>query len=232
MDIKDLKHEIIKLLSDNFDNKYTLGVNSKIFNQGTPVNCFKVILSGEVEINFTNISGDEIMLGHVEAPILIIPGIEKSFSISTLFTGITKTECTVLEISKSNFKKILETNSILSLKLIDYCDLLTEMLFFNLSSIFLVDKKTAILEVLMKLYNTYGKINTNNEFIIDKKLSNKLLSKYINVAPETISRLIKSLKEENIINVIDGYFKIVDLEYCKNILGCNYCTKNLCKFLY
>lgn len=230
MDITNLKYEIIDILNNHFETKYTLSANSKIFNQGTPITNFKVIISGEIEFSFTNISGNEIILGIVEAPVILIPGIEKSHSISTLITGIAKTNCTVLEISKSHFTKILKNNSTLSLKLIDYCDLLNEMLFFNLSTIFLINKKIALLEVLMRFYNTYGKITTNNEFIINKKLSNKLLSKYINAAPETISRLIKLLKNENFITGTDGYFKIVDLEYFKNFLGCPYCSKDLCKF--
>lgn len=231
MKILDLKNEIIEILKNNVEKKYILKKDSKIFTQGIPIKNFKIILSGTIQVTYSNNDGKEIILGLFKNPSIIIPGLEKTNSITTLFSGIVVDECKVWEISKTSLKHIIYNNPKLAFKFIDYNDLLSKMLFINMKSVFLINKKYALLELLIRFYRTYGSICTH-EIIINKKLSNKSLAKYINVATETVSRIISELKKENIISVNAGYFKIIDLDFCENILGCMYCDKDLCGFVY
>ena len=231
MNMINLKNEIIEILKDKVEKKYVLKKDSKIFTQGIPIKNFKMILSGTIQVNYTTNDGKEIVLGIFKTPSIIIPGIEKNKSITTLFNGIVMDECEIWEISKVSLKNILYNNPKLALKFIEYNDLLCEMLFINMKSIFLINKKKSLLELLLRMYYTYGTV-CNDEIIINRKLSNKLLAKYMNVATETVSRLIRDLKKQDIIDVKYGYFKIKKLRYCEEVLGCKYCDKNACAYIY
>ena len=225
--IKELKNEILQEIIPFFEMNLYLNKGLKILKQDCSSNNVKVLLKGSVRVSCILSNGNELVVGIFKAPIIFIPkiGIETSFF--SLFDVETETECDFAEISYNTFRSILKNKKDFSIKISDYCNLISKVIFNQIKSTLINSKHDALLVVLLRLYNTYGEI-FNGKHLINLKMTNVLLAKHINTSVETVSRLITKLKKLNVIDSKDGYFEIIDFKYIETWLGCLFCENKFC----
>lgn len=226
--IKDLKNEILQELKPFFENNIVLSKGVKLLKQDYPSVNVKVLLKGRVKVSCMISNGNELVIGIYKAPIIFIPKIGLESSFISLFNVETETECKFAEISDSIFKSLLRKKENFSFKISDYCNLVSKIIFSQIKSATINSKHDALLFVILKLYNIYGE-TINGKHLINLKLSNVLLSKYINTSVETISRLLNKFKNLKVIDLNRGYIEILNFKYIEECLGCSCCENKFCK---
>ncbi|MGL4874943.1 MAG: Crp/Fnr family transcriptional regulator [Clostridium sp.] len=134
---------------------------------------------------------------------------------------------TLAFISIDAFNNKISNDAALMYELTKYYSLFHEKNFYQLRDLQLFNTEDALLSMLVRSYNTYGK-KVDKNYIIDKKIFNTNLAKCLDVTEETVSRTISSLKKQNILDKKNGLFVLYDLQSIKHRLGCAYCNESLC----
>lgn len=92
----------------------------------------------------------------------------------------------------------------------------------------LYGKPGALCSTLIRLSNTHGK-EYEGHLLISKKLTNSELAEHIGATRESVNRMLKDLKDKNVIAMNEGHIVIQDLSYLKEICHCESCPITICR---
>ncbi|PNZ81498.1 Crp/Fnr family transcriptional regulator [Staphylococcus microti] len=90
------------------------------------------------------------------------------------------------------------------------------------------DKVCRLLSIFVRLCNTFREIK-DDVIIIKIKITQEELAHFCGTTRENVARIMKQLKEKNILDTSSHYLKILDLEKIKNIIPCEGCNGFICK---
>lgn len=192
--------EIIKISKVKKFNKDNI-----IFYEGEEAISFHFLLSGDIKLYKNDIKSNEIILHRFRSPLLFaeMPTFEQISFPATAKSLIDGTEILVIE--RENFLQLLKNQNI-SYHIINS-----------------LTKKIRILETTINrniIFDATSKVCSlldENPTIL-KEFKNVEVALMLNMAPETLSRTLKKLRE---IEVIDNNGTILDSEKLKNFL--NFC---------
>lgn len=192
--------EIIKISKVKKFNKDNI-----IFYEGEEAISFHFLLSGDIKLYKNDIKSNEIILHRFRSPLLFaeMPTFEQISFPATAKSLIDGTEILVIE--RENFLELLKNQNI-SYHIINS-----------------LTKKIRILETTINrniIFDATSKVCSlldENPTIL-KEFKNVEVALMLNMAPETLSRTLKKLRE---IEVIDNNGTILDSEKLKNFL--NFC---------
>ncbi|WP_194192679.1 Crp/Fnr family transcriptional regulator [Clostridium chrysemydis] len=223
----NIKNDILNVIIPKIETKINVYEKDIISKQETNYGDLKILLNGVIKVSCILIDGNELILGIYKAPVIFIPKLTYNNSFVSLFNVVALSKCELGIIKEHTFVDMLKESPNLSINFIEYSDLVSQMIFMQMRSALVNNKKKALMSILLRLYNIYG-LEDSNKQIINFKISNVLLSKFINTSTETISRLLSELKKENLISINSGFFEIIDIAYLKSELGCCFCNNTLC----
>ncbi|MGL5647227.1 MAG: Crp/Fnr family transcriptional regulator [Clostridium sp.] len=191
-----------------------------------------IVVDGIVNYNNSIQPSKELSLGcYSSGAILFLGNIFKECTNSlkeiSSFNISASHNATIAFISIDTFDNIISKDSSLMYEITKYYSLFHEKNFYQLRDIQVFNTEDALLSMLVRAYNTYGK-KIDKNYIVNKKIFNTNLAKCLDITEETVSRTISSLKKQGILDKKNGLFILYDLQGIKDRLGCAYCNEGLC----
>ena len=88
-------------------------------------------------------------------------------------------------------------------------------------------KKGGLYSILIRLCNSYG-IATENGILIDLPLTHQELANLTFGTREVIQRMLKDLREKDVVSYNQQHFTVKNLAYLKREVDCQNCNKVIC----
>lgn len=200
-----------------------------IFQEGENANELYLILKGSVQINKETENGKELTL-RICGPNSLI-GECAVFGSPVIHTMSAKAliNTELLSIKKDTLEMLLTEQPTLMIEYIRW--LQTEHMKTQsiLRDIVLHGKKGALYSTLIRLANTYGKLDDNNDIHININLTNTDLANLCSTSREMVNRMLNDLKKQGIISFEKSIITIHDLDYLKKEICCEDCPLTICR---
>lgn len=200
--LKDI--DIFSSLSDEEIQKITaittlktLNRDNILFYEGEDTNYFYILLKGSIKLYKTDLKGNELVLHYFTASSMIaeMATLERMKFPATALA--LQDETVVARIDRSKFIDLLESNSRLSLHII-------KSLTKKIKQLETTINRNLVYDATMKVCSF---IKEHPRFL--EKTKNREIANRLNMAPETLSRILSKLKK---IKVLDKQNRLIDRE--------------------
>lgn len=224
MVMKEFMNDLTNKLMPLVGEKLVVPSNRILFDQGTYRDKIIILFDGEYKLTHILPNSKEFTLGYYKGPSILLPHFFDKNNFESLFRAETKSTCTIglILCEEEIFDKDIWRD------FSNYSDLMYQKVYLQMRDLLFNTKRNALFSILIRFSNSYG-IKVNDGIKINIKLSNIDLAEYTGTTPETISRILKNIKECNLIRYEKKYIVITDIEYMKKELGCIYCNNTLCE---
>jgi CRP-like cAMP-binding protein len=204
-----------------------ISTGSYIFQEKDKVNNVYLLLSGKVLVGRVHSNGKEFILKLLQDDELIIEYEVFKPSPKYHFYAKALTNCEILKINKDQFEMFL----------INYPSALGALATFlstryiksqiKCQDLIMNGKKGGLYSILIRLCNTYGRL-TDNGIVIDLPLTQQELANFTFGAREVIQRMLKELRENDIITYEHHIITVRNIAYLKREVDCQNCGYALC----
>lgn len=180
-----------------------LSTNNILFYEGEEPKYFYLLLEGHLKLYKTDLKGNEIVIHYFTQPTFIAE-MASLESIKFPATAIaTREEVEVLLINKEKFSKILQEDAKFSFHLIKSMTL-------KIKHLELVINRNMVYDAMTKVCSF---IEENPKYMLSVK--NKEIANFLNMAPETLSRILSKLRK---LEIIDKKNIVLDEDKLKALL--------------
>lgn len=224
MDTKEFTNNLLNKLLPLVKQKIVISNEKELFDQSVYKNKILIVLEGEYKLTHMLPNSKEFTIGYYKAPSILLPNDKNNNSFMALFAMRIKSKCTIGLIPYEE-KSLSED---IWCDLYHYSDLISQKIYIQMRDLLFNTKQNALFSILIRFSNSYG-VKVEDGIKINIKLSNIDLAEYTGATPETISRILKIIKENGLIRHEGKYIVITNIEYMKNQLDCKYCENRLCE---
>lgn len=223
MIMQEFTNDLVEKLIPLVKRKIVIPSNKMLFSQGINRNNVIIIFEGEYKLTHILPNSKEFTVGYYKAPNILLPQFLDNNNSLSLFRAEAKRNCTIgiIPFEEENFDKETWRDFFY------YNNLMSQKNYLQMRDLLFNTKRNALFSILIRFSNSYG-IKVDNGIKITVKLSNIDLAEYTGTTPETISRILKIIKEKHLIKYEKKHMIITDIEYMKKELGCNCCNNKLC----
>ena len=179
-----------------------------IFYEGDEPKKLKLLLDGIVKVYKSDSKGNEVIM-HFFQPQTLIAETAHMQKINYPATAVCETDCRLLEIDYELFEKDFLRNPDISFKIIQ-----------SLSKKIKALQNVITTNLTMDSFSKICKFIYENENHIDE-LSHRKIAAILNIAPETLSRNLSTLKKEGIIAVNQRKIEILNKDRLSAIVDLN-----------
>lgn len=169
--------------------------NDIVFHEGAIPKYYFQIIKGTVELKNYSTDGKEFIHN------IIAEG--QCFGESLLFTdkeypmtAVTKTECTIIKLSKAHFLKLICQNSDIALKMFD-C--LSELLYFKYLMSYNVASGNPLFKI--KALLDYMRGHSKRKYGFEVPLTRQQLANFTGLRVETVIRAVKKMEKQNMLKI-------------------------------
>lgn len=177
-----------------------------LFNQGDPADCFYILVSGRLKLFRMSFDGQEKVVD------IINPGNAFAEAVMFMHKNAFPVCCEALEVSEvfainsNKYLMLLEKNISICFKLM--ADL-SMRIHGKLNEIDTLTLQNATYRVIHYLLSN-AKTDEGDRMTISLDVSKRLIASHLAIQPETFSRILKKLKQKNILNVTGREIVILD----------------------
>lgn len=224
MIMQEFRNNLAEKLIPLVKKKIVIPSNRMLFEQGIYRDKIIIVFDGEYKLTHIMPNSKEFTVGYYKGTNILLPHFFDNDNFVSLFRAETKRTCTIGLISCE--EEIFDEDIWRDFS--NYSDLLSQKVYLQMRDLLFNTKRNALFSILIRFTNSHG-IKVNDGIKINIKLSNIDLAEYTGTTPETISRILKTIKENGLIKYEKKYIIITDIEYMKKELGCNCCNNKLCE---
>lgn len=224
MVIQEFTNNLVEKLIPLVKEKVVVPSNKILFDQGIYRDNIIILFDGEYKLTHILPNSKEFTVGYYKGPNILLPHFFDNNNFISLFRAETKSRCTIglIPCEEKDFDEDIWRD------FSNYSDLMSQKIYLQMRDLLFNTKKNALFSILVRFSNSYG-VKVNDGIKIKVKLSNIDLAEYTGTTPETISRVLKTIKECNLIRYEKKHIVITDIEYMKKELGCHCCNNKLCE---
>lgn len=209
------EQNLLNLLS--FDEKEVLFANAKsktytsghlLFAKGDKVNKFYVVNKGQIKLVRVMPSGEEKVF-----KVFLPQGVIAEMAIFMKeqvypMTAVVEVDCTLLEIEKSALFALIAKSPKLAISIMSF---MSQRINVLMNTIDTLTQVNADQRFVMFLSQLYAKQQLEN-FSVRLPFSKKVIAQQICVKPETLSRILKKLKDKNLLIEKGPFLQIPDID--------------------
>jgi CRP/FNR family cyclic AMP-dependent transcriptional regulator len=228
-----LSHNTEIFSKDNFSKledimyKHNISAGSYLFWDGDKAEKLYYVQQGQVKITKSTDDGREFVLYLFQEGDLF--GEIGSFGESSYsFNAEVPSDSHIGVIYQRDLEILLWQHGDLAVEFMKWMGLMHRITQSKFRDLMLFGKPGALCSTLIRLSNTYGK-EYEGHLLISKKLTNSELGELIGATRESVNRMLKDLKDRNVIAMNEGYIIIQDFAYLKEICHCENCPIAICR---
>ena len=230
LNVKELNISLYSLLIQYFIDKepiQKLPIGSYLFQEKENVENIYLLLNGSVSIGRVHVKGKEFMLKILSGEELIIE--YELFQNKPVYHFYAKTlsNCELLVIKKSQFEEYLLSEPNVLGALSNWLSTRYIKSQIKCQDLIMNGKKGGLYSILIRLCNSYG-IATENGILIDLPLTHQELANLTFGTREVIQRMLKDLREKDVVSYNQQRFTVKNLAYLKREVDCQNCNKVIC----
>lgn len=230
MDIKELQISLYSLLIQYFIDKEPIQktpANTYLFQEKEDVENIYILISGSVSVGRVHVKGKEFILKILGGEELIIE--YQIFTNNPYYHFFAKTmgECEMLVIKKKQFEEYILSEPVVMGSLTNWMSTRYLKSQMKCQDLIMNGKKGGLYSILIRLCNTHG-ILTENGILINIPLTHQELANLTFGTREVIQRMLKELREKDVISYDQQNFTIKNLSYLKQEVDCQQCGKEIC----
>ncbi|MFZ3590542.1 Crp/Fnr family transcriptional regulator [Bacillus sp. DJP31] len=144
------------------------------------------------------------------------------------FSAVAIHDCQIGVIQQSDLEVLLWKNGDFPIEFMKWMGVMQRLMHVKLRDILFYGKNGALASTLIRMTNTFGKVE-DKYIIITEKFTNSDIGCLIGATRETVNRMIAQLKKDHVLDIENGYLVIYDLDYLKGICHCEGCPKEICR---
>lgn len=230
-----------KLERESFFDELSKKDRDFLLKQGTEISVKKgnsLFLEGDLPTHIYLIKSGRVRLSktNVEGKILFFQLKEKDDFVGelSLYNNLRATcnadvikDAKLIRFERVVLEEICRQNGAFALAFMKWFAKHSNSLLAQFRDLIFCGKKGALFSILIRLSNAHGK-KVEEGILIDKKLTNQELANYIGATRESISRILKSLVNENIISINTKYITIHNIQFLQEELRCENCPNEEC----
>jgi CRP-like cAMP-binding protein len=217
----------IKELLRFADRKIKSEKGTYLFQEGMKAEELYIVLSGKIQISKITTDGRELSLR--------ICGENDICGELTLFTDNPKyllsakvlEEGEVVAIRKDVLENEIFQDSTLAFEFMKWMSDHFRNTQTKFRDLVLNGKRGALFSTLIRMSNSYG-IQQKDGILIDLPLTNQELANFCGTSRESTNRILSELKKDHIISIKKGKISILNLQYLRDEIGCEYCPLTFC----
>ncbi|MFT8320376.1 MAG: Crp/Fnr family transcriptional regulator [Bacillus sp. (in: firmicutes)] len=217
------------LIQNFFDINKIINVKkgSLLFQEKDPVNKIYILLRGTLSLGRVHEKGKEFILKilHDEEALLEYQLFKRSPKYH--FFSRTITDCEILTIDREEFEEAVLKDPILLTALTSWLSTGYLKAHMKCQDLIMNGKKGGLYSILIRLCHSFGK-KTDEGILIDFPLTHQELANLTFGTREVMQRILKELREADIISYSNQKFTIKDLAYLKKGVDCQNCPADVC----
>ena len=227
---KELKISLYSLLIQHFIDKepiQKLPNGSFLFQEKEEVENIYLLLNGSVSIGRVHVKGKEFILKILSGEEVIMEYELFKQHPTYHFYAKTLSDCQLLVIKRSQFEEYaLREPSILA-ALSSFLSTRYIKSQIKCQDLIMNGKKGGLYSILIRLCNSYGVV-TENGILIDLPITHQELANLTFGTREVIQRMLKELREKDILSYEHQRFTVKNLAYLRKEVDCQNCSKQIC----
>ena len=209
-----------------YGNEMSFKKNTELFIEGEEMNDIYLIRSGQILISKKAIDDKEFFL-HIKGQDDIVGEGCMFNEMKANIAAKTISDTVVIRFAKHELEALFTQYSEIAIAFIRMFTRNTQSTIAKFSDLLLYGKTGAFYSTLIRFANSYG-VETKDGIKLSMKLTNQDIAYFIGTSRETVNRMLNDLRKDDIIDIIDGYFIIKDLEFLKGHLHCGKCPLAIC----
>jgi CRP-like cAMP-binding protein len=209
------------------ENIQKIKAGATIFNERESVNHIYILLQGSISLGRVHMRGKEFT-------IKILSGEELIFEYQLFksnphyhFFAKTITDCEILMIKRDDFEKFALSSPRVMIALTSWLSTRYLKAQMKCQDLIMNGKKGGLYSILIRLCNSYG-IMTDKGILIDLPLTHQELASLTYGTREVIQRMLKELRELDILSYDQQKFTIKNIGYLKQEVDCQFCPHEIC----
>jgi len=220
--------ETIQTLFDLSDSVKKVASGNYIFREGDQGVEIYLIKSGIVRLSKHNGDGMELNLRICKTNDLMGELTLFKDDIQYFLSAKAMTPVEVYVIKKDKLEKSILSNPAIAKDFIVWFNMHFRKTQTKFRDLVLYGKKGAVYSTIIRMTNSYGKMQRDGSILIDLPLTNQELANFCGGTRESVNRLLSELKKQNVISVTSGYITVHKLDFLKNEIMCEGCPKEIC----
>lgn len=224
------KISLYSLMLQNFIDKETIQKikpDTILFQEDESVQHIYIILSGSVSIGRVHMKGKEFILKILNGEEMIVEYEMFQHSPRYHFSAKTLTECEILMIKREQFEEFVINDKTAMNSLVNWLSTRYIKAQMKCQDLIMNGKKGGLYSILIRLCNSYG-VMTDEGILIDLPLTHQELANLTYGTREVVQRMLKELREKDIITYDQLKFTVKNLAYLKREVDCQNCSYEIC----
>jgi len=217
-------------LLDLFHNKgniHSVEKDTYFFQEGDPNKGLYLVVSGKVKLSKLANDGTELTLRHVTKNNLFgelsLLNDETTYVLNAKMINAGE----VIILTKHDLIEEIENNGMIALELIQLMNERVRRDQTRFRDLVMYGKKGALYSTLIRLSNSYGRIEQHGIFI-DSLMTDQKLADFCGTSRESVNRLMSELRKKQVISTNKSYITIHNLDFLKEAINCGDCPITLC----
>ncbi|WP_428909126.1 Crp/Fnr family transcriptional regulator [Niallia sp. Krafla_26] len=230
LNIKELNISLYSLLIQHFIDKepiQKIPVGSFLFQEKEEVENIYLLLNGSISIGRVHVKGKEFILKILSGEEVIIEYELFKQHPSYHFFAKTMSNCDILVIKRTQFEEYALNEPSILAALSNHLSTRYIKSQIKCQDLIMNGKKGGLYSILIRLCNSYG-IVTENGILIDLPITHQELANLTFGTREVIQRMLKELREKDVISYEHQRFTVKNLAYLRHEVDCQNCSKQIC----
>ncbi|WP_159887675.1 Crp/Fnr family transcriptional regulator [Paenibacillus puerhi] len=216
---------LLKLQEIMYDMQAESG--SHLFWEGDPADRLYFLKQGRIRLTKSNDEGKNYILYVYNKGDLFGQVDPFIHSVNSFNAEVTE-DSTVGVIQQKDLEVLLWQHGDLAVEFMKWMGLMHRMTQTKFRDLMMFGKPGALCSTLIRLCNTYGKLQGDG-ILITKKFTNSELADMIGATRESVNRMLGDLKQSGILSMNGSLLVIQKLDELKLICQCENCPKDMCR---
>lgn len=221
---------LYSLILQNFIDKESIQkvpADTILFQEDDAVEYIYLVLSGTISIGRVHMKGKEFIMKLLNGEEMIIEYEMFKHNPHYHFTAKALTNCDIIMIKKDTFEEFVLNNKTAMNSLLNWLSTRYLKAQMKCQDLIMNGKKGGLYSILIRLCNSYG-VRTDEGILIDLPLTHQELANLTYGTREVIQRMLKELRELDIITYDQLKFTVKDIGFLKREVDCQNCSFEIC----
>lgn len=201
--------------------------HSFLYYEGDSAEYFYYLISGKIRLIKQNDEGKQMaidwyMPGDLFGPMDIYDQVPHPYTAEVVLPS------EIGVISRKDLENGITIDKELGKDIMKWMSIVHRITHTKLRDLMLFGKTGALGSVLIRLVNTHG-VQKEDGILISIKLTHNELGELIGATRESVNRLLSELRNQELVDIVDGYILVKDLQALKDLCHCEECDNNICR---